>query len=278
VIRTEARELLGDLVVQTEEVTQRRGDPERWLRLAAQAAHVEPDAELVAQLDTTLDDATVRVHLTFGQQFANSIAWERACVYRSGFEALRTLLPGRAALDTSRIELVMLRHGPKRFSANPIPDGTPRHHWWWFEAQPESERTLVMNVRMTQLLTMPVDSVPERFRRLVNGGFENDAGHVYLRNLVAENIPGAMVHARARNRIQIEKYLEPDLSRRPVDLAGELLACVRYLASELRRHEQPRCRIAVEQRGLIATFYYGRIRHDVDLASFDAAVLAMDAP
>src|SRR5262245_8687329 len=103
-VNSDARQLFGDLLVATTEIAERRGEADRWLRLASaamRALHAENGAtllgtadvdELVANVVASITDAMIAEHLAAAVPFAGSVLWERACAYRSGFEDLRPLL------------------------------------------------------------------------------------------------------------------------------------------------------------------------------------------
>ena len=262
----EARELLGDLIVATVELAQALPIPrfeqafpvaERWFRLLAMTAAAHPtDAALLDEFAAVLDHDVLGLRRGFEDATWSKITWEHACVARSAFEALRDLFPNHAAIrehaDMTRIEDFMIQRGPQRFAPMVIPDGTPRHHWWWFEALPQSERSMVMTERMRNLVPTFTHIASPKFRAVIAEGIVQMTGMVLLRARLPETAmpaPGAdpgTVEA-AYNRIRLRHVLDPDPSRRPVDLAASALACARHLACELRRPPYPRCKILVQR-------------------------------
>jgi hypothetical protein len=260
----EARELLGDLIVATVELAQALPVPsfdaafplaERWLRLLPITAAAQPtDEALLDEFAAVLDRNVLGLRRAFEGALGAKMTWEHACVARSGFEGLRDLFPQHPSIhdhaDMSRVEDFMIQRGPQHFTPLAIPDGTPRHHWWWFEPLPESERSMVMTARMRNLLPAFTHLASPKFRALIAGGIVQTHGMVLLRARLAEPVkpaPGSTVEAveAAYNTIRLRHVLEPDPSRRPVDLAASAIACARYLACELRRPPYPRCRIVV---------------------------------
>ncbi|MBA3498945.1 MAG: hypothetical protein H0T65_01145, partial [Deltaproteobacteria bacterium] len=199
-------------------------------------------------------DLLARVRRPFEDAWPR-ISWDRACAMRSGFEALRDIFERHAPAlvaqtDMSRVEQRMIQHGETLFVPQQIPDGTPSHHWWWRSAVPPREREMHMNERMRDLLPprgLHADNAPPKFRALVGHGFAEVDGLLFFRHLVPES-PGAGRNASWLeadvNIVRLADVLEPDPSRRPVDLAATAVACARHLAYELRRRHPP-CRIVV---------------------------------
>jgi hypothetical protein len=258
-VSSEARALLGDLVVASVEVSDGTADPVRWLVLAsAAAAHIDdaPPA-LRDELFATLveRDLLARVRIPFEEAWPR-IAWDRACVMRSGFEAWRDIFERHApalvaSADMSRVEQRMIQHGETLFVPQQVPDGTPDHHWWWRSAVPRGERAVMMNERMRDLLPprgLHADNAPAKFRALVAQGFVEVDGLVFFRDLAPDHAQAgdrtASWFEGKTNQVRLAGLFEPDPSRRPVDTAATSVACARHLAYELRRRHPP-CRIAV---------------------------------
>jgi hypothetical protein len=265
VATSEARELLGDLIVATVELARALPIPrfekafpvaERWFRLVAMTAAARPtDAALLDDFAAVLDHNILGLRRTFEDATWSKIDWEHACVARSAFEALRDLFPTHVAIrehvDMSRVEDFMIQRGPQRFAVMAIPDGTPPHHWWWFGALPESERTMLMNDRMRGLVPTFTHVASPKFRAIVAEGIIEMDGLLVLRARVPDEDTQRRYSDPKRleiayNSVRLRHVLDPDPSRRPVDLAASAIACVRHLACELRRPAYPRCRIWVE--------------------------------
>lgn len=261
----EARELLGDSIVAAVELAQALPIPrfeqafpiaERWLRLVAMTAAAKPtDAALLDEFASVLDHHVLGLRRAFEDATWSKIDWEHACVARSAFEGLRDLFPHHATIrehaDMSRIEDFMIQRGPQRFAPMAIPAGTPRHHWWWYEAVPESERSMQMTDRMRGLVPAFTHVAAPKFRAIVAKGIIEMDGLLVLR----ARVPDADIARKhgdpkmleiAYNSVRLRHVLDPDPSRRPVDLAASAIACARHLAYELRRPEYPRCRIWIE--------------------------------
>jgi hypothetical protein len=268
----EARELLGDLIVATVELAQALPIPrfekafpvaERWFRLVAMTAAARPtDPALLDEFAAVLDHDVLGLRRLFEDAAWSRMEWTSACVARSAFEGLRDLFPDHAAIrdhaDMSRIEDFMLQHGPERFAEPDVPEDTPAHHWWWFDAQPASERSLVMNDRMRSLIPAFTHIASPKFRELVAEGFVERDGLLLLRARVPAELGRVAVESPpskielAYNRVRMRHVLELDPSRRPVDLAASTLACARHLVCELRRLPYPRCRIVATSLESIA--------------------------
>ena len=292
------RELLGDLLVASVELAETACDPQRWLVLASALATTtgELDAGLLAELLATLSEHDLVTHVR--RPFEDAwprIAWERACMMRSGFEALRDLFETHAphlvpAADMSRIEQRMIQYGEGLFVPLPVPIGTPRHHWWWRAATPPAERTMMMNARMRDLWPprgLYADNAPAKFRALTADGFADAYGMLFF----CDRVPGRGPTPRGRDETQIEaetnivqfaEVFEPDPSRRPVDTAATAIACARHLAYELRRHHPP-SRIIVVLDPSLNEIRFHKIRPHQDwvtkerLDGYTSAMLVLDS-
>jgi len=293
---SDVRALLGDLVVASVELAEANADPQRWLALAsatAAAMRASPGEEpgpLLAELLATLDEHELlaRVRQAFEDSWPR-IGWEKACVMRSGFEALRDIFEVHAAsyverVDTSRLEQRMIQHGEALFVPLPVPDGTPAHHWWWHAGAPPAEQAIQMNERMRDLLPPRgyyTDNAPAKFRRLVAAGFAFDDDLLFFRARRPLHVP--MPKGRAHetyieadtNVVRFSEVLEVDPSRRPVDLAAAALACARHVAYELRRGFPP-CRIVVNVHPSLNTIRFHQIRAGQDWATKDGTETSLD--
>lgn len=294
IVSSEARTLLGDFVVATVELT---SYPDRWLRLAiATAAAARGTAvprELVDALIASLDLAALR---TLVERVPHDDLWEG--LWRSGLESVRDILEPlgvlddtlREALDTAGFDKRMMES--RGFVAREPPEGTPAYHWWWFTPSPPGERAIRMNERMHALLPpSPHVVAPPRFRALVAAGFVETNGLVFLRLRQPSPIP---VTTKAMHETYLEGHhnflpfyevIDPDGSRRPVDMAATALACARYLAHEVRRRSMPPCRIVLTVDPSISMLTFHKVRAGQDWISKDgrasletyvAANLALD--
>ena len=132
---------------------------------------------------------------------------------------------------------------------------------------------------------------PPKFRELIAGGFaivercvlfHDHDPTLDLRAELARVGAPTLVEGAANTRA-LEPFLEPDDSRRPVDLAGTVLGCARWLASELRRRGITPCRVIARllpYRTTTITFHTLRtgatyIAEDLD-AYGDEALLVLD--
>lgn len=286
-----ARELLGDLLALAVEVAETACDPQRFLVLASALDSAgELDAVLLTELLATLTehDLVARMRRPFEDAWPR-IAWERACLMRSGFEALRDLFEVHApqlvpTADTSRLEQRMIQYGEALFVPLATPAGTPRHHWWWRSAAPPAERTVALNERMRDLLPprgLYADNAPPKFRALTAAGFTDEGDMLFFRDRVPDPLPGprgraheTYIEAEA-NTVRFAEVFEPDPSRRPVDTAAAAIACARHLAYELRRRHPP-CRIVVNVHPSLNTIRFHRLRPGQDWATKDGAQTSLD--
>jgi hypothetical protein len=324
---SEVHQLLGDLAVASVELVETPLPPPEqsavasfdawyahsrsWLHLAIAtgiAVHARPHevtvpilAPLVAAFDGNrlLASMCSAIENRFSMADLEELVpgapeWEELCVARSALELLRDLLREHTfaidQLDTSRVDGFMLLWGPKLFETQLVPAGIPAHHWWWYEDAPPGERTLRMNAAMSSLLTnMRPDTVPPGFRRLVDEGFGQVAGHVCWRARASDRdtVDVTPFHDStgfecAVNSLHVEDYLEPQPGGHA--LAPIAITCARWLASQLRQSVADPCRIIVNVRPAdgTSTLRFHKVRAGEswladDLEGYlDEAVLVLD--
>jgi hypothetical protein len=291
---SDASALVGDFLVASVELADGKGDSRAWLALAsateyAMRTEAVPKA-LLDELFATLTEheLVTRVRRVFETLWPR-LAWDLACVMRSGFEALRDIFERHAPAlvadaDMSRSEQRMIQHGDTLFVPLPIPEGTPLHHWWWRAGAPPAERTMQMNERMRDLLPPRghfAANVPRKFRELVAHGFVAHDGMVFFRDRLplAVPVPKGKMHASwieaDTNAVRLSDLFEVDPSRRPVDTAASAIACARHLAYELRRAYPP-CRIVINVHPSLNAIRFHQIRPGEDWATKDGAQTSLD--
>jgi len=267
------RELLGDLVVASEELVADDAHLDdsaaglgRWLHLVIETAaamrHTRDfPPDLLGALVATFDKRGVLAALCEPKLTAE---WSELCLVRSGLEAMRDLVEPLLLdeLNTSELDCSMLQRAGAQFERLEPPPGTPPHHWWWFGEEPPNEASMVMNSAMRMLLPVLPTPVSNELRLLVANGFVTIDDCLYLR---APQYPNTDMDRTTRewsqNAFRIEDYLPPDPSRRPVDLAGSARACARHLAFELRRRPFAPCRIVVTVRARTGLLRFHQIRN-----------------
>lgn len=291
--------MLGDFLVASTELGVlgvQGGDVARWAVLARATADalsgedLHGHRDLLDQLFATFveHELLARVRRSFENAWPR-IAWDLACVMRSGFEALRDLFERHAPAlvpeaDMSSIEQRMIQHGDTLYVPQLIPDGTPLSHWWWRGGAPAPERRMQMNERMRDLLPprgLYLANAPPRFRALVSRGFAFEGELLLFRDRITPNVPAPsgrmhLTYLEAdTNVVRFADIFEPDASRRPVDTAAAAIACARHLAYELRRSYPP-SRIVVNVHPSLNTIRFHQIRAGQDWASKDGEQTSLD--
>ena len=262
---SDVRELLGDLVVASEELVADPTHRERWLHLVAETAVAmrgarEVPTDLLAALVTTFERRGILAAMCDPRP---GLDWRELCVLRTGLESMRDIVEPFLLdeIDTSVLEGSMRIIANAMFEPLEAPAGTPAHHWWWFAAEPPNEHSLVMNSAMRHLLPLYPGPVSREFRMLVADGFVTIGECLFLR--APQRVHTDMdptTREWSHNTIRLEDYLPADPSRRPVDLAGSALACTRHLAYELRRRPFAPCRIITSVRARTGVLRFHQTR------------------
>ncbi len=126
--------------------------------------------------------------------------------------------------------------------------------------------------------------VPSPFQMLVAGGFKDEDGCLFLRELFHHDrlTALAMHHDKtgyecAVNAIHLEDYLEKGMAREAPALAATAQKCVPWLAERLRRFSKVPFRVIVTVAGRHCTLRFHQIREDEqwladDLEAYEEAV------